>query len=170
MAFPTEEIAYLRSQPLARLATHSPEGQPDVVPVAFEFDGEFFLDRRIGSLGPVHAQGSQRRGGRQRCCDGRRRHGVVRTFIVRGIRIYGLAPSRSSAREWSVQATTCVSPDGLLELEHAGCPRGRHLVRDAAMPPLTRSCPRTVETHPGTGAPGRARLWHAVKPVHYGRR
>jgi PPOX class F420-dependent enzyme/OxyR family protein len=37
-----EETAYLRAQPLARLATLSADGQPDVVPVSFEFDGESF--------------------------------------------------------------------------------------------------------------------------------
>lgn len=39
MAFTDEEIAYLRSQPLGRLATLGAGGQPDVVPVAVEFDG-----------------------------------------------------------------------------------------------------------------------------------
>ena len=39
MAFSDEEIAYLRSQPIARLATVNADGQPDVVPVAFELDG-----------------------------------------------------------------------------------------------------------------------------------
>jgi len=42
MTFTDEEIAYLRSQPLARFATLSADGQPDVVPLAFEFDGECF--------------------------------------------------------------------------------------------------------------------------------
>ncbi|WET80216.1 hypothetical protein P3102_02890 [Amycolatopsis sp. QT-25] len=43
MAFTEEEIAYLRSQPLARFATLSEDGeQPDVVPLAFEFDGTHF--------------------------------------------------------------------------------------------------------------------------------
>jgi pyridoxamine 5'-phosphate oxidase family protein len=42
LAFSPEEIAYLQSQPLARLATRSPEGHPDVVPVALEFDGTYF--------------------------------------------------------------------------------------------------------------------------------
>jgi len=41
MAFTDEEIAYLRSQPLGRLATLGTGGQPDVVPVAVEFDGTF---------------------------------------------------------------------------------------------------------------------------------
>ena len=42
MGFSAEEIEYLRSQPLARLATVGADGQPDVVPVAFEFDGSVF--------------------------------------------------------------------------------------------------------------------------------
>ena len=42
MAFTDDELDYLRSQPLARLATRSPDGQPDVVPVAYEFDGQQF--------------------------------------------------------------------------------------------------------------------------------
>lgn len=34
MSFTEEEIAYLRSQPLARVATLGPDAQPDVVPLA----------------------------------------------------------------------------------------------------------------------------------------
>ncbi len=34
------EREYLRTQPLARIATVSPEGQPDVSPVGFRFDGQ----------------------------------------------------------------------------------------------------------------------------------
>jgi pyridoxamine 5'-phosphate oxidase family protein len=39
MSFNDEESAFLRSQHLARIATVGPDGQPDVVPVGFEFDG-----------------------------------------------------------------------------------------------------------------------------------
>ncbi|MGW6331417.1 PPOX class F420-dependent oxidoreductase [Nocardia rhamnosiphila] len=39
MSFTEEEVAYLRSQPLARVATVGPDGQPDVAPVGYEFDG-----------------------------------------------------------------------------------------------------------------------------------
>ena len=46
MTFTPEEIAYLRSQPLARLATVDAEGQPDVVAVGFEYDGDVPLCRR----------------------------------------------------------------------------------------------------------------------------
>ena len=37
--FTEKEIAYLKSQPLARIATVAEDGQPDVVPVGFDFDG-----------------------------------------------------------------------------------------------------------------------------------
>ena len=40
------EIQYLKSQRLARIATATREGKPDVSPVAFEFDGMHFF---IGS-------------------------------------------------------------------------------------------------------------------------
>jgi len=42
MAFTEDEVAYLRSQPLARLATVDADEQPDVSPVGFEWDGTFF--------------------------------------------------------------------------------------------------------------------------------
>lgn len=40
--FDISELAFLRSQPLARLATVGPDGQPDNVPVGFHFDGTYF--------------------------------------------------------------------------------------------------------------------------------
>jgi pyridoxamine 5'-phosphate oxidase family protein len=44
MSFDEDEKAYLRSQRLARFATVSGDGQPDVTPVGFEFDGsDFYL-------------------------------------------------------------------------------------------------------------------------------
>lgn len=49
MTFTGEEIAYMRSQPLARLATVAEDGQPDVVPLAFEFDGTYFWVGGTGS-------------------------------------------------------------------------------------------------------------------------
>src|SRR5918999_570313 len=50
MSFSAEEIAYLRSQPLARIATVSAEGQPDVAPVGFEFDGTYVY---MGGIDPA---------------------------------------------------------------------------------------------------------------------
>jgi pyridoxamine 5'-phosphate oxidase family protein len=46
--FSEPEVQYLKSQHLARIATVSSKGQPDVVPVAFEFDGKNFF---VGSHG-----------------------------------------------------------------------------------------------------------------------
>ena len=40
MLFSEKELAYLRTQRLARIATVSTNGDPDVAPVAFTFDGE----------------------------------------------------------------------------------------------------------------------------------
>ncbi len=37
--FTQNEVAYLASQPLARIATVAPDGQPDVTPVSFEVEG-----------------------------------------------------------------------------------------------------------------------------------
>lgn len=41
MSFTDEEVTYLRSQPLGRLATVGDAGQPDVVPIGFDFDGTY---------------------------------------------------------------------------------------------------------------------------------
>jgi integrase len=51
MSFSPEELEYLASQPLARLATVASDGQPDVVPVAFDtkkesYEGLNFHDLR----------------------------------------------------------------------------------------------------------------------------
>lgn len=41
--FSKKEVEYLKSQRLARISTVSPEDlQPDVSPVGFDFDGEYF--------------------------------------------------------------------------------------------------------------------------------
>jgi pyridoxamine 5'-phosphate oxidase family protein len=40
--FSNPEVEYLKTQHLARIATVSRKGQPDVVPVGFEFDGKHF--------------------------------------------------------------------------------------------------------------------------------
>ena len=49
MAFTEDEVAYLKSQPLARLATVDADGQPDVVPVGFELDGTYLY---VGGRAP----------------------------------------------------------------------------------------------------------------------
>ena len=40
--FTENEIAYINSQRLGRIATVNADGQPDVVPIGYEFDGSIF--------------------------------------------------------------------------------------------------------------------------------
>ena len=90
MSFTEEEIAYLRSQGLGRLATVGADGQPDVVPVAVEFDGTFLW---VGGSPEVTRTRKFRN-----VAAGRAKVSVViddmesvEPFIARGIRIYGHA-------------------------------------------------------------------------------
>jgi pyridoxamine 5'-phosphate oxidase family protein len=91
MSFTDEEIAYLRSQPIARLATLGPGEQPDVVPVSFEFDGTFFW---VGGSGRTVLETRKFRNVQA----GNQRVALVvddmvsfDPFIARSIRIYGHA-------------------------------------------------------------------------------
>jgi pyridoxamine 5'-phosphate oxidase family protein len=91
MAFTDDELAYLRSQPLARLATRDSEGQPDVVPVSFEYeDGAFW----VGGPGAAVLETRKFRNVRA----GNREVALVvddmvsfEPFVARGIRVYGRA-------------------------------------------------------------------------------
>jgi pyridoxamine 5'-phosphate oxidase family protein len=89
MSFSDEEIAYLRSQPTARFATVAPDGQPDVVPVACEFDGTHFW---VGGVGAAVLRTRKVRNVRS----GNRKVALVfddlvtlDPFVARGIRVYG---------------------------------------------------------------------------------
>jgi pyridoxamine 5'-phosphate oxidase family protein len=89
--FTDEEIAYLRSQPVARLATLGEDDQPDVVPVSFEYDGTYFW------VGGVGGQVLRTRKFRN-IAAGRRKVSLVvddlvsvDPFIARAIRVYGEA-------------------------------------------------------------------------------
>ena len=89
MSFAEEEIGFLRSQPLARLATVNEDGGPDVVPVAFEFDGERFW---VGGVGPEVADTRKLRN----IAAGRSKVSLViddlvsmEPFIARALRVYG---------------------------------------------------------------------------------
>lgn len=88
--FTDAEVAYLRSQPLARIATLDRGGQPDVVPVAFEFDGSFLW---VG--GGVTVLDTRKF---RNVRDGSRKVALVvddmvslDPFIARGVRVYGTA-------------------------------------------------------------------------------
>ena len=88
--FDDDEVAFIRSQPLVRMATLGPDEQPDVVPLACEFDGEFFwigggetfvLTRKVRNI-----------------VAGRRRVALIfddlpsfDPFIARSLRVYGVA-------------------------------------------------------------------------------
>ena len=89
MAFSDEEIAYLQSQPVARLATVNADGQPDVVPVAFELDGPYIW---VGGVGPDVAKTRKLRN----IGAGRSKVSLVaddlvsmEPFIARAVRVYG---------------------------------------------------------------------------------
>jgi len=91
MSFTDEEIAYLRSQPMARLATVGPGDQPDVVPVAAEFDGTYFW---VGGSGRTVLDTRKFRN----VLAGHQKVALViddmvsfDPFIARSIRIYGRA-------------------------------------------------------------------------------
>jgi pyridoxamine 5'-phosphate oxidase family protein len=91
VSFTPQELDYLRSQPLARLATRSADGQPDVVPVSFEFDGTCFW---VGGPGPSVLRTRKFRN----VLAGNYEVALVvddlvsfEPFIARGIRIYGRA-------------------------------------------------------------------------------
>jgi PPOX class F420-dependent enzyme/OxyR family protein len=51
-----EEIAYIKSQPLARIAAVAPDGRPDVAAVGFEFDNTHFY---IGGFNPTNTRRSR---------------------------------------------------------------------------------------------------------------
>ena len=91
MTFTPQETAYLQSQPLARLATCSPEGHPDVVPVALEFDGECFWVGGSGSSVLVTRKFRNVLSGSPKVAFVVDDMVSFDPFIARGIRVYGRA-------------------------------------------------------------------------------
>jgi pyridoxamine 5'-phosphate oxidase family protein len=90
VSFTDDELAYLQSQPLARVATVAADGQPDAVPLAFEFDGTSFW---IGGTGAAVLGTRKFRNVKS----GNHHVALViddlvslSPFIARGIRVYGL--------------------------------------------------------------------------------
>lgn len=91
MAFTEGEAAYLRAHGFGRLATVDRNGQPDVVPVAIEFDGVYFW---VGGAGQSVTDTRKFRN----VASGQEKVALViddivsfDPFIARGIRIYGVA-------------------------------------------------------------------------------
>ncbi|GAA4919687.1 hypothetical protein GCM10023204_27910 [Actinomycetospora succinea] len=90
VSFTDAEIEFIRAQGIGRLATVGPEGQPDVVPVAVEFDGQHLW---VGGPGDVVRTRKFRN-----VAGGSARVSVVfddlpsmEPFVARGLRVYGKA-------------------------------------------------------------------------------
>lgn len=84
-----EEVAYLRSQRLARLATMAADGQPTVDAVGFQFDGERFV------IGGHNLPGSRKY---RNVAAGNRQVALIVDDLVgtdpwmpRGIKVHGIA-------------------------------------------------------------------------------
>jgi pyridoxamine 5'-phosphate oxidase family protein len=89
MSFTDDEIDYLRSQRLARIATVSPDGHPDVMPVGYQFDGNCFY---VGGMNPVKTRKFRNvRGGNTKVALVIDDLVSVNPWTVRGLRIYGNA-------------------------------------------------------------------------------
>lgn len=89
MAFSTEEVEYLRSQPLARLATVDDDGQPDASPVGFEFDGTHFY---VGGRAPEKTRKFRNvRAGHAKVAIVIDDLASVRPWTPRFVRVYGTA-------------------------------------------------------------------------------
>ncbi len=91
MGFTDEELSYLRSQPIARFATVGPDGQPDVVPLAFEIDGASIW---VGGVGEAVARTRKFlniRGGARKVALVVDDLVSLEPFVARSVRIYGVA-------------------------------------------------------------------------------
>ena len=87
--FTENEITYMRTQPLARLATVAADGQPDAAPVGFEFDGQYFF---IGGRNPGNTRKYRNlRAGNHKVALVIDDLEFIQPWKPRGIRIYGTA-------------------------------------------------------------------------------
>jgi pyridoxamine 5'-phosphate oxidase family protein len=89
MSFTEEAVAYLRSQRLARLATVGADGQPDAVPVGFEYDGTHFY---VGGIDPANTRKFRNvRAGNDKVCLVVDDLVSVDPWTPRFLRVYGTA-------------------------------------------------------------------------------
>ena len=87
--FANKELAYMRSQPLARIATVSEESQPDAAAVTFEYDGTYFY---VGGVKPKNTRKYKNvRSGNEKVALLIDDMESIRPWRPRGIRIYGYA-------------------------------------------------------------------------------
>ena len=91
MAFSDAEVAYLRSQPVARLATVNADGGPDVVPVAFEVDDSAIWVGGVGAQVLDTRKLRNIRAGRVKVSLVVDDLVSIEPFIARSVRVYGEA-------------------------------------------------------------------------------
>ena len=104
MTFGADEVEFLRSHGIARLATLGKGDQPVVVPVAVQFDGVCFWSAAPARASWGPARSATRAG----------RHKVARVdelpssdpFVARGIRVYGVYETRPAVRDGSASEPT----------------------------------------------------------------
>ena len=94
--FTAEEIAYLKSQRLARIATVAPSSLPDVAPVGYQFDGEAFLIGGHDITRTLKYRNVQR--GNDRVALVVDDLPSVQPWMARGIKIHGRAEIVTGAR------------------------------------------------------------------------
>ncbi|TVZ06906.1 PPOX class F420-dependent oxidoreductase [Trebonia kvetii] len=108
MSFTEEEAAYIRSQPLARVATVSADGQPDVVPVGFEFDGTHFW---IGGVDPGKTRRTSNiRAGNEKVALIIDDLASVSPWSPRFVRVYGTAELVDRETQFGVQPVMKITP------------------------------------------------------------
>ena len=91
MTFTDDEVEFISSHGIARLATLGEDGQPDVVPVAIEFDGAYFWVGGSGESFLRTRKVSNVRAGRGKVALVVDDLPSLDPFVARGIRIYGTA-------------------------------------------------------------------------------
>jgi pyridoxamine 5'-phosphate oxidase family protein len=91
LAFSDDEVAFLRSQPVARLATVNADGGPDVVPVAFEVDDSVIWVGGVGAQVLDTRKLRNIRAGRVKVSLVVDDLVSIEPFIARSVRVYGEA-------------------------------------------------------------------------------
>ena len=100
VTFGADEMEFLRSHGIARLATLGEDDQPDVVPVAVEFDGAYFWVGGSGESVLRTRKVSNVRAGRRKVALVVDDLPSFDPFVARGNRVYGEADGPVQRVEW----------------------------------------------------------------------
>ena len=107
--FTDKEIAYFQSQPLARLATVSEDGQPDNAAVVFEYDGTYFY---VGGVKPKNSRKYKNlRAGNDKVALLIDDMESIQPWKPRGIRIYGTAEFVERSGQFGPGTYMRISPE-----------------------------------------------------------